>query len=143
MTAVPQESRHAAIKLPDGPWWDWDVVAWNGGEFRLGAGHDITYYHGLELVFSDPLFVICPTAFQDPVFRTPTPDETLMITRRVGEEPPVLVAFEADAHGPEPSSCLIAAEGFDVVEGIVARHWREDLAPGQRFAPWVRPPSSC
>ncbi|MER5965948.1 hypothetical protein [Streptomyces sp. NPDC002057] len=140
MTAGPEGARHAAVELPDGSWWDWDVVSWNGGELRLGAGPDITYHHGLELVFSDPLFVVCPTAFMDPVFRAPTPDETLMITRQIGGTPPVLVAFEADAHGPEPASCLIAAEGLDIAEGVVGRHWRADLEPGARLAPWVRPP---
>lgn len=83
----PQEPQHAAIKLPEGSWWDGDVVARNGAEFRLGAGHDISY-----------------------------------------------------GHGPELSSRLIAADGPEVVQGIVVRHRREDLAPGQRVAPGVRPP---
>lgn len=128
------------IRLPEGNWWDWDVVAWDTGRLRLGAGHDLAYHHGLELVFGDPVFVICPAAFHDPAFRDPTPDEVRTVSRQVGEVPAVVLAFEADAGGVEPASGLIAAERLDVVRGTVFRYWREQLAAGERLAPWVRPP---
>lgn len=128
------------IQLPQGSWWDWDVVAWDPGLLRLGAGHDISYAHGLEIVFNDPVFVMCPAAFHDPAFRDPTADEVELVARRVGETPPVLVAFDADAGGPGLASGLVAAGAFDIVEGTVFRYWREDLAAGERLAPWVRPP---
>ncbi|MFE1290581.1 hypothetical protein [Streptomyces sp. NPDC058751] len=131
---------HAAIRLPEGPWWDWDVVAWDGGQFRLAAGLDLTYHHGLELAFGDPVFVSCPSSFQDPDFRAPSPDELLKVTRQFGCEPAVVVAFEVDAGGQEPVSCLIAAERLDIVRETVLRYWREDAGPDQRFAPWVSPP---
>ncbi|MFD5413484.1 hypothetical protein [Streptomyces nojiriensis] len=134
------EGAHAAIQLPEGSWWDWDVVAWDSGQLRLAAGYDLAYHHGLELVFGDPFFVCCPAVFYDPIFRAPTADELLRVTRQVGERPPVVVAFEADAGGQEPVSCLIAAERFDVVQESVLRYWREDAGPDQRFAPWVRSP---
>ncbi|MFE1774265.1 hypothetical protein [Streptomyces sp. NPDC059008] len=124
----------------EGPWWDWEVIAWNAGQLRLAAGHDLTYYHGLELVFDDPAFVSCPAMFHDPVFRAPTTEELLRVTRQLGERPPVLVAFEGDANGQEPVSCLIAAERLKIVHEKVLRCWREGIAPGQRLAPWVRPP---
>ncbi|MFF1870664.1 hypothetical protein [Kitasatospora herbaricolor] len=132
--------RFSGVQLPEGSWWDWEVIGWDAGQFRLAAGHDLTYHHGLELVFDQPAFVSCPAVFHDPVFRAPTRDEWTGVTRRLGGVPPVLVAFEADAGGPEPASCLVAAEGFEVVRAMVLRYWREDAAPGQRFAPWVRPP---
>ncbi|MFF8196705.1 hypothetical protein ACF05L_38995 [Streptomyces bobili] len=135
------ERRHVGIQLPEGSWWDWDVIAWDAAELRLAAGHDLTYYHGLELVFGDPTLVSCPAKFLDPVFRAPTSEELARVTRQIGEEPPVLVAFEADAGGLEPVSCLIAAERTEVVQETVLRYWRDDIAPGQRFAPWVRPPT--
>ncbi|MFB6614920.1 hypothetical protein ACFCV9_12015 [Streptomyces sp. NPDC056367] len=128
------------IRLPEGSWWDWDVVDWNAGRLTLAAGYDLTYHHGLELVFSDPFFVNCPSAFHEPAFRAPSPEEIGRLTRRFGEEPPVVVAFQADAGGQEPVPCLIAAERLDIVEESVLRYWREDAAPGQRFAPWVRSP---
>ncbi|MFJ4715260.1 hypothetical protein [Streptomyces sp. NPDC088785] len=128
------------IELPEGSWWDWDIVTWAPGRLRLGAGHDISYAHGLELVFSDPVFVTCPAAFQDPAFRAPTPDEVRLIARQVGEAPPVLVAFEADAGGPSLASGLVAAGRLDIVQGTVFRYWRENLAAGERLAPWVEPP---
>ncbi|MFE4602509.1 hypothetical protein ACFRKE_16820 [Kitasatospora indigofera] len=131
---------YGGVRLPEGSWWDWEVIGWDAGQFRLAAGHDLAYHHGLELVFDQPAFVSCPAEFQDPVFRAPTREEWTGITRRLGGVPPVLVAFEADAGGREPVSCLVAAEGFEVVLGTVLRYWREDVAPGQRFAPWVRPP---
>ncbi|MFF5897594.1 hypothetical protein ACFY8O_16880 [Streptomyces argenteolus] len=129
------------IELPEGSWWDWDVVAWNPGQLRLGAGHDLSYAHGLELVFSDPAFVTCPAAFQDPVFREPTADEVRFVARQVGETPPVLVAFEADAGGRHLASGLVAAGRLDIVRGTVFRYWRAELAGGEHLAPWVRPPA--
>ncbi|MFE4263976.1 hypothetical protein [Streptomyces sp. NPDC056883] len=137
---VDAEGSHAAIQLPEGSWWDWDVIAWDGGQLKLAAGHDLTYHHGLELVFGGPLLVSCPSSFHDPVFRALSPDELLKVTRRLGEKPPVVVAFEADAGGQEPVSCLIAAERLDIVRETVLRYWREDAGPHQRFAPWVRSP---
>ncbi|MFH9612687.1 hypothetical protein ACH4MM_02775 [Streptomyces pratensis] len=134
-------SRHARIELPEGSWWDWEVLTWDAGQFRLAAGYDLTYHHGLELAFGDPLFVSCPAMFHDPVFRVPTGEELARAARQLGEEPPVLVAFEADAGGLEPVSCLVAAQRLEVVHGTVLRYWREDTDPGQRFAPWVRPPA--
>ncbi|MFI0712249.1 hypothetical protein ACH4SK_16645 [Streptomyces inhibens] len=134
------ERRHAEIQLPEGSWWDWQVIAWDCGQLRLAGGHDLTYHHGLELVFDDPVFVRCPSNFHDPTFRAPSPDEILQVTRQLGGELPVVVAFEADAGGQEPVSCLIAAERLKIVHETVLRYWREDAAPGQRFAPWVRSP---
>lgn len=135
------ERQPVGLQLPEGSWWDWDVIAWDTAEFRLAAGHDLTYHHGLELVFGDPAYVSCPARFSDPVFRAPTSEEYGRVTRQLGARPPVLVAFEADAGGPEPVSCLIAAERIDVVRDTVLRYWRADAAPGQRFAGWVRPPA--
>ncbi|MFG2758956.1 hypothetical protein [Streptomyces wuyuanensis] len=135
------ERRHPAVRLPEGPWWDWEVMAWDTTGFRLAAAHDLTYHHGLELVFTEPAFVSCPAVFHDPVFRAPTGDEVLRVTRLMGEAPAVLVAFEADANGTEPVPCLVAAERLEVVHETVLRYWRDDAAPGQRFAPWVRPPA--
>lgn len=136
------ERRRVGIRLPEGSWWDWDVIAWDAAELRLAAAHDLTYYHGLELVFGDPTLVSCPAKFLDPVFRAPTSEEFARVARQIGEEPPVLVAFEADAGGLEPVSCLIAAERIEVVQEIVLRYWRDDVIPGQRFAPWVvQPPT--
>ncbi|KUN98135.1 hypothetical protein [Streptomyces resistomycificus] len=134
------ERRYPPVRLPEGAWWDWDVITWNAGEFRLAAGQDLTYHHGLELVFADPVYVQCPTAFHDPVFREPTSEELVRVSRRLGEDPPVLVAFEADAGGREPVSCLVAAERLEVVQEMVLRYRRDDAVPGQRFAPWVRRP---
>ncbi|GAA2793797.1 hypothetical protein GCM10010441_18790 [Kitasatospora paracochleata] len=128
------------VELPEGSWWDWDVVSWDPGRLRLGAGHDLTYAHGLELVFAAPLLVCCPGFFQDPVFREPTAEERARVIRQLGAAPAVLVAFEADAGGTGPVTGLIAAGGLDVVPGTVYRYWREPLGPGERLAPWVRPP---
>ncbi|GAA2388086.1 hypothetical protein GCM10010420_09080 [Streptomyces glaucosporus] len=121
------------VRLPEGSWWDWDVVEWNAGRLRLGAGYDLTYAHGLELVFGDPLFVVCPAAFHDPVFREPTREEEALVARCVGETPPVLVAFDADAGGTEPASCLVAAGSVEVVAGTVLRRRRAG-PPGGRPA---------
>ena len=138
-------SYHAGVhpdphRLPPGSWWDWEVVSWDAGEFLLAAGADLSYTHGLELAFGEPVFVSCPFGFRDPVFRAPTGDEIASVGRRFDEAPPVLVAFEADTGGREPSSCLIGARHLDVRHELVYRYWRPDTAPGQRFAPWVRTP---
>ncbi|MFF1922069.1 hypothetical protein ACFVW8_16045 [Streptomyces sp. NPDC058221] len=137
---VDAEQQHAGLRLPEGSWWEWDVVSWDRARLTLAADHDLTYHHGLELVFDDPVLVSCPSGFYDPAFRSPSPEELLRVTRQLGAEPPVLVAFEADAGGHELVSCLVAAERVRIVHEMVLRYWREDTAPGQRFAPWVRPP---
>uniref|UniRef100_A0AAU2JIR8 CN hydrolase domain-containing protein n=1 Tax=Streptomyces sp. NBC_00049 TaxID=2903617 RepID=A0AAU2JIR8_9ACTN len=129
-----------ALELPEGSWWDWEVLGWDAGRLMLAACYDLTYLHGLELVFHEPLLVGCPTSFCDPVFRAPTADELARLVRQLGEEPPVVVAFETDGGGTEPVSCLIAAERLEIVQETVLRYWRADAAPGQRYAPWVRPP---
>ncbi|WP_330294212.1 hypothetical protein [Streptomyces sp. NBC_00503] len=130
----------AAIQLPEGSWWDWEVTAWDGGQLVLAADYDLTYHHGLELRFGEPLFVSCPSSFQDPIFRTPSPDEVLKVTRQLGCEPAVVVAFEADAGGQGAVSYLVAAERLDIVQETVLRYWRDDVGPDQRFASWVTSP---
>lgn len=130
----------ATIELPEGSWWDWDVVSYDVGRLRLGAGHDLTYHHGLEVIFHGPALVNCPTGFQDPVFREPTPQEVRAVVDQLGELPPLLVAFEADAGGTKAATCLIAAESVEVKVGLVYRYWRGELDPGQSLAPWVRAP---
>ncbi|MEV6398490.1 hypothetical protein AB0M39_27565 [Streptomyces sp. NPDC051907] len=134
------EGARAAIQLPEGSWWEWDVVAWDSGQLRLLPGHDLAYRHGLELVSGDPVFVSCPPAFHDPPFRAPSPDELLRVTRQLGGKPPVVVAFEADAGGQEPVSCLIAAERLDIVQETVLRYWRENAGSDQSLRPSVRFP---
>lgn len=85
------------FELPAGSWWDWDVLHFDGSQLRLAAGHDLTYHHGLEVVFTDVTYMACPTQFRDPRFRKPTLDERALVHRHVGEEPPVIVAFDVDA----------------------------------------------
>uniref|UniRef100_UPI003248239A hypothetical protein n=1 Tax=Streptomyces sp. NBC_00101 TaxID=2975651 RepID=UPI003248239A len=116
------------------------MVARDGARPRLAAGHDLTYHHDVELVFADPLFVSRPSGFHDPVFCAPTPGELLEVARRLGEAPPVVVVFGADAGGPEPVSCLIAADRLAIVQETVLRYGSEDAAPGTRSAPRVRAP---
>ncbi|WBO63340.1 hypothetical protein [Streptomyces camelliae] len=130
----------AGRHLPEGSWWDWEVIVWDGGHLRLAAGHDLTYHHGLEVVFTAPGFVACPSAFQDPVFREPTAEETARLRRALGETPPVVVAFEADAGGPAPVSCLVAAEGLDILPGLVHRHPRARERPAPGPADWPGAP---
>ncbi|MFD8751624.1 hypothetical protein ACFV0O_11695 [Kitasatospora sp. NPDC059577] len=133
------------VVLPEGSWWDWDVFSWRPGELRLAAGYDLSYHHGLELVFADPLHVRCPAGFQDPVFRAPAPEERRLVERQCGEPPGVLVAFEADGGGAEPVSGLIAAGSLEVRVGLVLRYGRgaepDGRRPGQESD--GRPPGSC
>lgn len=130
----------AGRELPEGSWWDWEVVIWDGGQLRLAAGYDLTCHHGLELVFVDPFFVSCPAGFQDPVFRDPTAEETARLVRMLGETPPLVVAFEADAGGLEPASCLIAAERLDILPGLVPRQAHAGARAAPRARDWPGPP---
>ncbi|MEU5940587.1 hypothetical protein ABZ807_15680 [Micromonospora sp. NPDC047548] len=129
------------IELPGGSWWDWDVLHFDGSQLRLAAGHDLTYHHGLEVVFTDVAYLACPTPFWDPRFREPTLEERALVRRHVGEESPVVAAFDVDAPaGGDLLSCLVAAGSVEVIHGLVYRYWRDNLAAGERFAPHVRPP---
>ncbi|MFB7466115.1 hypothetical protein ACFCZ1_21890 [Streptomyces sp. NPDC056224] len=119
------------------------MIAWDGRQFRLAAGHDLTYHHGLELVLREPVFISCPSSFHDPTFRAPSPAELRQLACQLGEKPEnpsVVVAFEADADGQQPVPCPFAAERLNIVQETVPRY-RGVAAPGQRFAPWVRLPS--
>ena len=127
-------------RLPEGSWWDWEVIVWDGGQLRPAAGYDLTHHHGLELVFVAPAFVSCPQAFQDPVFRAPTDEETARLVRALGETPPLVVAFEADAGGREPVSCLVAAERLDILPGFVPRHPRAGAEAASGAHDWPGPP---
>jgi hypothetical protein len=136
-------------ELPEGPWWEWDVLPAQPGLFVLGADFDLSYHHGLELRFHEPVFVQCPEYFMDPVFREATAAEVERVAGAVGTDgvagaagglPEVLVAFECDAGGAGPETGLIAARRLETVTGVVFRYWREQVEPGQRRAPWVRPP---
>ncbi len=131
------------IKLPPGPWSEWDIQEFDSSRLRLAANYDLTYYHGLEVVFTDVAYLACPTQFTDPTFREPTRDERELVRRHVGEDPPLIVAFDLEPliGSREPLPCLIAAETVEVVIGNVYRYWRDDLAPGERLSPRVRPPS--
>ncbi|MFE4724108.1 hypothetical protein ACFRLW_48745 [Streptomyces sp. NPDC056728] len=53
---------------------------------------------------------------------------------------PTPTSWSADAGGPTLDSGLLAAGRLDIVQGIVFRRWREDLAAGARLAFWMRPP---
>lgn len=86
------------------------MLHFDGSQLRLAAGHDLTYHHGLEVVFTDVAYLACPTQFWDPRFREPTPEERALVPRHVGEESPVVVAFDVDAPaGGDLLSCLVAA----------------------------------
>lgn len=129
------------IELPEGSWWDWDVRQFDGSRLRLAAGQDLTYHHGLELVFTDVVYLACPTQFPEPRFREPTPGEQALVRRYVGEELPLVFAFDVESPaGGEPLPCLVAAEAVEVVVGRVYRYWRNDLTAGERLVPNVRPP---
>ncbi|MFF9015392.1 hypothetical protein ACF09C_20795 [Streptomyces sp. NPDC014870] len=118
---------HGVLRLPEGSWRDWTVAGHDGSRLRLVAGYDLAYHYGLELVFTDASYVLCPFDFLDPEFRAPTVEERAKIARLLGEEPAVLVAFEADGGGTEPASCLIAAETLDVVVGRFPRVGASDV----------------
>lgn len=62
------------------------------------------------------------------------------VSRPLGQPPAVVVAFEADAGGSEPVSCLVAAERLEIRRGAVPGHPRPgaEAAPGARD--WPGPP---
>jgi hypothetical protein len=131
------------LKLPEGSWWDWDVLHFDGSQLTLAAGHDLTYHHGLEVVFADVDYLACPTRFHDPQFREPTPDEQALLHRHIGEEPALIVAFDVEPPvGSDPLPCLIAARSVEVKPGLVYRYWHDNLRPGERRAPHIRPPAA-
>ncbi|MBO3741675.1 hypothetical protein [Actinoplanes flavus] len=110
------------VELPEGSWWDWELLRFDGCRLRLAAGYDLTYHHGLELVFIDVTYLVCPARFQDPVFREPTARELDQVRRCAGDEAAVVVAFDIEAQtGPGLVSCLIAADSVEVVHAVVLR----------------------
>ncbi|MEU9091501.1 hypothetical protein [Streptomyces sp. NPDC048428] len=127
--------------MPEGSGWDWNVLAWDGGRFRLAEGAGITSHHDLEPTFTKPAFVCRAADFEDPVFRTVTSEELPALSHRFGGCPPVVVAFEADAGGVDPVTSAPACQQLSIVreEGFVCvfsdealpREWNVDR-PGRQ-----------
>lgn len=117
-------------QLPEGCWSDWGVLEWFGGTLKLAAGFDLDLHHSLELHFTEASFVVCPSRFDEPVFREPTAGE-----RALAPGAPLLTAFDHSG-----GTGLIAARKLRVVEGIVYRYWRDDLRDGERIAAFVKAP---
>ncbi|MFI9808047.1 hypothetical protein ACIHEJ_27400 [Streptomyces sp. NPDC052301] len=130
----------AGRRLPEGNRWDREVIVRDAGPPRPAAGYDLTGHHGPEAVFADAGLVSCPAAFQEPLFRELTGEETGRLRRTLGETPPVVVAFEANGGVTEPVSCLIAAEDPESRHGFVPRspRARAQAVPGPRD--WPGPP---
>ncbi|MFJ4435230.1 hypothetical protein [Streptomyces sp. NPDC088923] len=84
------------VTLPEGSFWDWEVVHWTPAELRLRAGYDLTYHHELELIPAGATLVRCPDMFHDPVFRAPSAAEGAAVAGWLGESPSLLIAFDAD-----------------------------------------------
>lgn len=131
------------LRLPQGSWWDWEVIGWDRGTLCLAAGWDLTYHHDLEVRFSGVTYVACPDSFHDPVFREPSRAELTVLRHLSGEDQPQVYAFDVEPFGgTEGMPCLVVATSVEVVSGVVYRYWREELEPGGRRAPWVRPPDA-
>jgi hypothetical protein len=110
------------VSLPKGSWWDWELFSWNAWELRLAAGYDLSYHHGLELVFAGVGYVACPVLFHDPRFREPTQPEQDTVRRYIGAPAPVVVAFDIDSgSGDGVLPCIVAAQSVEVVTGLFQR----------------------
>lgn len=129
------------LRLPEGSWWDWEVIGWDLGTLCLAAGSDLTYHHDLEVRFSGAVYVACPESFSDPVFREPSDTDRKLLRHLYSDDPLQVYAFDVDPpSGNEPMACVIVAASVQVVRGVVYRYWRDHLQPGERRAPWVQPP---
>lgn len=130
----------AVLSLPEGSWWDWEVVGWDRGTLCLAAGSDLTYHHDLEAWFSGTVYVSCPESFSDPVFREPSDTDRALLQHLDGDVPLQVYAFDVDPPGGNGlMACVIVAASVKIVRGVVYRYWRDHLGPGERRAPWVRP----
>jgi hypothetical protein len=108
---------------------------------RLAAGSDLTYHHDLEVCFSGAVYVACPESFSDPVFREPSDTDRELLRHLDSDVPLQVYAFDVDPPGGnELMACVIVAASVQIVPGVVYRYWRDHLRPGERRAPWVRPP---
>ncbi|GAA2556346.1 hypothetical protein GCM10010435_28770 [Winogradskya consettensis] len=117
-----------ALELPEGQWWDWEIMTWNAGALTLAASTDLTYHHGLEVVFSDVGFVQCPALFHHAVFREPSDAERDFVLRQAAGDASLIVAFdhdEQDAAGRALSG-LIGAGDVRLVTGTAYRYDRGD-----------------
>ena len=131
----------AVLRLPEGSWWDWEVIGWDRGTLCLAAGSDLTYHHDLEVRFSGTVYVACPESFSDPVFREPSDTERDLLRHLASDVQFQVHAFDVDPPGGNGTmACVIVAASVEAVPGVVYRYWRDHLPPGARRAPWVQPP---
>ncbi|GAA2484892.1 hypothetical protein [Winogradskya humida] len=125
-----------ALVLPEGQWWDWEIMTWTAGTLTLAASTDLTYHHGLEVIVSDVGFVQCPSLFHHAVFREPTAAERDFVLRQSAGDAPLIVAFDHNEHDAagRAMSGLIGAADVRVVTGTAYRYLRPGLRPGERLA---------
>ncbi|MEV6492332.1 hypothetical protein AB0M20_27470 [Actinoplanes sp. NPDC051633] len=127
------------LEMPDGPWWEWEILSLNRGRLILAGSFDLSYYHQIEIAFTDVAYLSCAAAFCDPAFREPTEAELHHATHQNGMDvPPVVVAFDHDFG--RPVSCVIAAGSVEITTGMVHRVPPQRLEPGDRLAPWLEQP---
>lgn len=72
-----------AIELPEGSGWDWNVLACDGGRFRLGAGPTSPVTTTWDRSFTETAFISRPADFEDPVIRAVASEELPALSRRM------------------------------------------------------------
>jgi hypothetical protein len=97
---------------------------------------DLSYYHNVEVEFTDVAYVACATNFFEPKFRVGTPHERRALVPVIGDFDDNLYCIDADA-GSRPQTFFIVARSAEVKEGMVCYYPRPNLKPGERLAPWV------
>jgi hypothetical protein len=122
--------------------WEWSVSTWAADELTLIADTDLSYHHQVEITFSGVNFVSLPADFYDARFGAASTAELAELGARLGDDPDLITwAIDAEpAASTGPSRFFVRAIAISIVHGTVFHYWRDQLQPGERIAPWVKPP---
>jgi hypothetical protein len=98
--------------------------SFDGSRLVLIGSFDLSYYHDVELTFSEVSFIRCPTYLREPQFR-------------VGGKTDSGTHFEIKT---DEGSFEIVAQSAAVASGKVYHYDRGDQLqqPGERIASWVK-----
>jgi hypothetical protein len=117
--------------------WDFEVKELQRGTMTIIAGDDLMYSHEVEISFQGVAWYSGAFGFSHAHFRGASEEERQSLPTDVCSGLQVFCIVTEHGNGPDGPKCLVTAERVSVTFGTVYHYQRENLAPGERIAPWV------
>jgi hypothetical protein len=119
---------------------DFRIHSYDSDNLTIIGSFDFSYYHEVEIVFSEVEYISLPADFNEPLFRLGDENEVEAIAKLVAlEEDDTVFCIEAETTcSIEKLSFYIVSRGISLREGMVYYYDRENLKEGERIATWVK-----